>query len=69
MSRGDREDRESQHWPSNPPSEYNRDGGNGCSNPHWGTGEHGDANPNTQHELTVNQEAELNGDEDDDTDD
>jgi hypothetical protein len=52
-------------------SDYNRDGGNSCSNPNWGTGNHGDANPNTQHELTVNQQAELNGDEDedDDTDD
>jgi hypothetical protein len=42
-------------------------------NPAWhdpvNAGNHGDANPNTQHELTVNQEAELNGDEDDDTDD
>jgi len=31
----------------------NRDGGNGCSNPNWGTGKRGDANPDTQKELTV----------------
>ena len=28
--------------------EYNRDGGNGCSNPNYGTGNRGDANPDTQ---------------------
>lgn len=38
--------------------DYNRDGGNGCSNPNWGTGEHGDANPDTQSEPTVEQSAE-----------
>jgi hypothetical protein len=35
--------------------EYNRDGGNGCSNPNWGTGGRGDANPDTQTERTVYQ--------------
>jgi hypothetical protein len=38
--------------------EYNRDGGNGCSNPNWGTGNHGDANPDTQKEPTVIQQQE-----------
>jgi hypothetical protein len=43
-----------------PNSELNRDGGNGCSNPHWGTGEKGDANPDTQKEKTVIQKYEDN---------
>ncbi|MCJ7447942.1 MAG: hypothetical protein MUO72_09625 [Bacteroidales bacterium] len=43
-----------------PNAELNRDGGNGCSNPHWGTGEHGDSNPDTQKELTAIQKYENN---------
>jgi hypothetical protein len=62
MSRGDREDRESKHWPSEPNREYNRDGGNSCSNPNWGTGNHGDANPDTQKEPTVIQQNEAKED-------
>ena len=58
MSRGDREDRESPYWQQEPNKELNRDGGNGCSNPHWGTGGHGDANPDTQKERTVLQQEE-----------
>jgi len=38
--------------------EYNRDGGNGSSNPHWGTGEKGDSNPDTQKEETKIQKEE-----------
>ena len=38
--------------------EYNKDGGNGCSNPNWGTGNRGDSNPDTQKELTVLQKRE-----------
>jgi hypothetical protein len=33
----------------------NREGGNGCSNPNWGTGKQGDSNPDTQKELTDKQ--------------
>lgn len=42
-----------------PNAELNRDGGGSCSNPNWGTGKKGDANPNTQKELTAIQKYEL----------
>lgn len=58
MSKGDKEDRECPYWQSEPNKEYNRDGGNGCSNPNWGTGNHGDANPDTQTERTNIQKEE-----------
>lgn len=38
--------------------ELNREGGNGCTNPNWGTGRQGDANPDTQKELTAIQKYE-----------
>ena len=46
-----------------PEPSYNRDGGNGCSNPNWGTGGHGDANPDTQTEPTVDQQEEAESEE------
>lgn len=40
----------------------NREGGGSCANPYWGTGEKGDANPDTQKEKTIQQmdEEKLN---------
>ncbi len=39
-------------------TEYNRDGGNGCSNPNYGTGNRGDSNRDTQKEETTIQKEE-----------
>jgi len=43
-----------------PNAELNRDGGNSCSNPNWGTGNEGDANPDTQKKKTRIQKYEEN---------
>jgi hypothetical protein len=43
-----------------PNLELNKDGGNSCSNPNWGTGNKGDANTDTQKERTEIQKYEDN---------